>query len=287
MIAKIGHFNSISLCVVLFLSGKPSSASETIEGFSHPDRTAEVAASTPGIVKNWLVSEGDSVRAGQPLVQLDDTVHQALMAIAASMVESRGEIELAEAEQKLKGLRLTAIKELSAKGHATPDELNRAETEWAVASARLLAAQENQHRRELELKKLHAQAETFSVAAPFTGVVTKIQRVAGEYVGPVEPTVCTLAELETLSARFLVPDTRLDNLATGARVKVQFVTTDRIVEGVATVTPFPDAETGMRSVQVKLPNPNGDLEAGVRCRLLFQDAATMPVETPASPTGGI
>ncbi len=266
------------VAALLFVSNEQCDASEYIEGFSHPHRAAEVAASTAGIVKKWLVAEGDAVEAGQPLVQLDDTVHQTLVAIAQSAVESRGEIELAEAERKLKSLRLAAIKELSEHGHATPDELHRAESEWEVASARVLAAQENLRRRELELKKLRAQADSFSVVAPFSGVLTKIHRVAGEYVGPVEPTVCTLAELETLSARFLVPDAALKGLSTGERVEVRFLASDKVAEGLATVTPFPDAETGMRSVQVKLANPKGDLEAGVRCRLLLQDSFSMSTE---------
>lgn len=243
---------------------------ESIEGFSHPYRSAEVAASTTGIVKELLVAEGETVATGEPLVQLDDEVHQALVAIAEAAVASQGELALATAEQKLRRQRLDAIQELAEKGHATPDELNRATSEWEVAAARVLAARENHRRRELELQKLKAQSHSFTVVAPFTGVVTKIHRLAGEYVGPVEPVVCEVAELSNLSAKFLAPSSLVEGIENGAPVTVQFIASGAKVVGEATVSPYPDAETGMRSVQVRIANPQGSLRAGVRCRLILE-----------------
>lgn len=270
--------NSAWLSVALCASAH-CQTHESIEGFSHPYRSAEVAASMTGIVEELLVAEGETVAPGQPLVKLDDEVHQALVAIAEAAVESRGELALATAEQKLRKQRLSAIQELAEKGHATPDELNRATSEWEVAAARVLAARENQRRRELELLKLKAQSHSFTVEAPFPGVVTKIHRLAGEYVGPVEPVVCEVAELSTLSAKFLAPSALVEGIDNGDSVTVLFLVSGVKVVGEATVSPYPDAETGMRSVQVRIANPQGNLRAGVRCRLLLQPESTTAPST--------
>jgi RND family efflux transporter MFP subunit len=260
--------------------------SHAIEGFSHPYRSAQVAAFTSGVVKQWLVDEGDAVVAGQPLVKLDDHIHQALVAMAQAAVAAHGERALAESEQKLRKQRLDAIEQLAEKGHATPDELHRVESEWQVAAARVLAAQENHLMRELELEKLKSQLRLFTVVAPFTGVVTKIHRLAGEYVGPVDPAVCELAELTSLSARFLAPDESIGNLSSGDTVEVRFVASSTTVTGVATVSPYQDAETGMRSVHVKIENHEGNLAAGVRCRLLLPGHSTAGSSSPLpSPAG--
>ena len=159
-IAECAHLATILSLIVLSL-GVPAARGEKpapVDGFSHPYRYAEVAASTSGIVDEWLVAEGDYVEAGQPLVQLDDTVHRSLIKIAEAAVNSRGELALADAEKKLRQQRLEAIQELAKKGHATPDELRRAESEWEVAAARFITAQENQLRRELELREADVPA---------------------------------------------------------------------------------------------------------------------------------
>lgn len=273
------------------LLGGASAQSQTrgpIEGFSHPYRSAEVAASTSGTIKAWLVAEGASLTAGQPLVQLDDTIHQAIVEIAEAAVAARGELALAKAEQKLRRQRLDAIQELAKENHATADELHRAQSEWEVAVARVLVAEENQLRRKLELGKLTAQSRTFTVVAPYDGVVTKIHRLAGEYVGPVDPVVCVVAELEYLSVRFLAASEAVETLRNGDPVDVEFVASGDRVSGIATVSPYPDAETGMRSVHVKIANPHGKLPAGVRCRLLLESSSIRAPsnELPAMNTSG-
>lgn len=280
--------NTVWLVVALYAPAQ-SQTTNVIEGFSHPYRSAEVATSTTGIVKGWLVTEGETVAAGQSLVKLDDEVHQALVAIAEAAVESHGELELANAEQKLRKQRLDAIQELAKQGHATPDELNRATSEWEVAAARVLAATENQRRRELELKKLRAQSKSFTVVAPFPGIVTRIHRLAGEYVGPVEPVVCEVAELSSLSAKFLAPSQFVEKIRNGDQVTVFFVASGVKARGEATVSPYPDAETGMRSVHVKIANTQGKFQAGVRCRLLLQPrtAAGTPAELSTMTSTGL
>lgn len=273
--------NTVWLCLALCATARCQTSDE-IEGFSHPYRSAEVAASTSAIVDQWLVAEGEAVAAGQPLVKLDDEVHQALVAIAEAAIESQGELALANAEQKLRKQRLSAIQELAKQGHATPDELNRATSEWEVAAARVLAATENQRRRELELNKLKAQSHSFTVVAPFPGVVTKIHRLAGEYVGPVEPVVCEVAELTSIAAKFLAPSSVVEGIRNGDQLTVRFVASGVEAQGEATVSPYPDVETGMRSVQVRIANPQGDFQAGVRCRLLLQRNSTATPSTELS-----
>jgi len=237
------------------------------EGFSHPHRVAHVAAATSGIVVEWLVEEGDSVSAGQPLVRLDDRLHRQHLKVATALANSRGELELAEAEQHLKQQRLAAVKELAASGHATPDELHRVQTEARVAAARLLTAQEHQQRYKLERDRLQAQAEHYSVKAPFDGVIKSIHKLKGEFVGPIEPKVCELADLASLTALFLVPQSELGDLQTGDIVEVTFPASEAAAEGKVSLSPYPDAETGTRRVKVRIKNQSGQLTAGQPCAL--------------------
>lgn len=260
------------LPVLLLVLTGPSAqgqSGESIEGFSHPYRTARVAAASSGIVLEWLVEEGQQVSAGQALIQLDDTLHRQQLAIAKAAYESQGELALTEAEHQLREQRLAAIEALARQGHATPDELHRAQTEARVAAARLLSAQEHRRTLKLEYDKLQAQAETYTVTAPFDGVVNRVTKFKGEFVGPVEPEVCELSDLTAISARFLVPQELLAAEQNGDTAQVYFPGTHRTVAGKLTLSPYPDAETGMRSVKVTIDNPDNQLKAGQPCRLLL------------------
>ena len=56
------------------------------EGFTEPYRTISVAAPEAGIIGKTFVEEGASVRQGEPLVQLDVALQQALLAIIGQNV---------------------------------------------------------------------------------------------------------------------------------------------------------------------------------------------------------
>jgi RND family efflux transporter MFP subunit len=248
-----------------------------IDGFSRPFREAEVAAASSGILHARVVSEGQAVQAGDTLVEIDDTVHQTLVAIAKAAMESSGELKAALAEQKLRQRRLVTIRDLAQRGHATPDELLRAETEWDLAQAKVYTAQEKELLRELEYKKLIAQLATYSVKAPFPGIVTEFSKTPGEYVGPIDPVVCTIVDLHTLSVDFLVPRSRREQIELGKKMQVRFEETEQEVEGtVYYVSPFPDGETNTYTVKIQVDNPHGTLSAGERCSLITNREAQPP-----------
>lgn len=263
--ATLAMFLMISLGVTH--SMQEAVASESIIGYSHPFRSANVAASTSGIMKKWLIEEGQVVSKGQPLAKLDDTVHRSFVAIAKAAMLSQGELVMAEAEQKLRQQRLQAIRSLAKQGHATPDELHRAQSEADVAAARLMTAKEHRLQRELEYEKFKVQAEAYTIVAPFDGVIKEIYKHSGEYVGPAEPAICELADLITISASFLLPKDYTGKIATGALVQVYFPSISQSLEGTASLSPYPDAETGMRAIKVKIPNAEGKIKAGWQCQL--------------------
>lgn len=260
---------TVALAALVSISAYAPNAQsqEAIVGFSHPFRTANVAAATSGIVDEWLVQEGSSVLAGQPLLKLDDKIHKQVVSIARAAADSRGELELAEAKQKLSEGRLQAIEALAKKGHATPDELHRAQTEAKVAAARLMTAREHQLRHQLEFNRLSAEAEAYTVLAPFDGVINQLHKLKGEFVGPFDPQICELADLTAISANFLVPQSMIGELASGDKATVFFPEADQSLEGTVTLSPYPDAETGMRSIKVRIENRSDVVKAGWPCQL--------------------
>src|SRR5580693_3798491 len=68
------------------------------QGITKPSDQRDITFNGPGVVGSLTVKEGDAVQAGQPVVDQDDTVEQATLAVAEVEATSRVQIEAAEAK---------------------------------------------------------------------------------------------------------------------------------------------------------------------------------------------
>jgi multidrug resistance efflux pump len=110
-----------------------SSSSEGVTGYVTPIRHADLSFSTNGRVLEVLVTEGDQVKAGQPLIRLQDTSLKAA---------------LAQAQAELKGLQ----------NGPRPEEIAAAQANLDIAQSQLELAQ-------AELSRLQNGALTVPIAA--------------------------------------------------------------------------------------------------------------------------
>src|SRR5204863_7090238 len=119
-------------------------------------------------------------------------------------------------ELKLREVRLKKLRELRGQGHASNDELQRAEAELAAAQGQRQSVEEQQIIDRLEVRKAEALIERRLVRSPIEGVVTKLHREQGEFVTPVAPTVVTVTQLHPLRAVFNLPHGYSSRLRQGA-----------------------------------------------------------------------
>ncbi len=264
----------ICLSLALAVTSNAAAQVETfhhlpIEGYSQPGRLAKVAAATMGILEHFNLQEGQSVTAGQCIASLDDAVHSEIVEIARITMESNGELASAKAELQARHTRLTRIESLVRREHASQVEWLQAREQVSLAEANLLIAREKQQQREAEYQKLLAEANEYCIQSPFDGVVVEFLKEQGEYVGPADPHICVLAQLAELSIEFLVPRPRRAEVSLNASAKVLFVDTNQSVTGRVTyISPYPNGETNLYTVKVRVKNGDRKLDAGMRCHLV-------------------
>lgn len=240
----------------------------TIQGFSQPNRISQVASPTVGIVHRLQVREGDHVRKGDQLVLLDCSVHNEKLELARVGKESLGELQNAEAELAAKKTRLERLQALADRNHATPVELLQAHEDLAIAYTNVRRAKDRLAQQAAEYNRLLVESKQFIIEAPFDGVVVEFGKEVGEYVGPSDAIVCTLAELDTLCVEFLLPRHYRGNLNVGDQVQVVFTISDQTTTGtIDYISPFPNGETNTFTVKTHVDNSNGSLSAGERCQL--------------------
>ena len=236
------------------------------EGFTEPYRRISVAAPEAGIIGKTFVEEGASVRQGEPLVQLDVALQQALLAIAEVGKQARGRVDAAQAEVGLRQQMLRALEDLRSTGHARPEELERARADLAIAQGELTSAREQQHLKQLEYERIRVQIDRRTVRAPLDGVVTKVLKRSGEFTAPNDPNLMVLVQLDPLFATFDLASNEAEELRVGQPVSVRFGESGADAEGeIDYISPVIDAESGTVAIKVRLPNPQGQLQSGQAC----------------------
>lgn len=219
---------------------RPGSATleVSVPGEIEGGRDAVLASALGGLVERVAARDGQEVRRGQVLVQVDSEVY------AAQVDQAAAQLALAESELE----RLTTLGD-----YATPQQRTQAETQVAVARAGLRGAR--------------AQLDRAVVRAPFDGVVTGLSVEAGEWASPGAPLVRVI-QLDPVVVSLSVPDRDRVALHPGLAVSVTTDAASGIRAGTIThVGAAADLRTRAFEVEVEVPNPDRALLPGMIARV--------------------
>jgi len=193
----------------------------TASGSIKAKRMVQVSASQMGTVVEVAVREGDEVRAGDTLLQIDAVPHrQAVERLLAAAASARADVELARATLRQAELEETRLRDLHANDLASPQDLLRAETEREVAAARLEAARGLLRQQEAALGNAEHDLGLTTIRAPMSGVVVELNVEKGEtaIVGTMNnpgTVLLTIADLSELEAEVEVDETDVVEIRLG------------------------------------------------------------------------
>jgi HlyD family secretion protein len=253
-------------------------------GKIEPVNSFEAHAPAPAIVKDVRVTEGDHVKAGQLLVQLDDADARAQAARALAQLRSaeaalqavktggtqeevltiRSDLSKAQAERDEAQRNLQAIQRLRQNGAASPAEVEAAQNrvQKADADLHLLQAKLTGRFSSPEVAKVEASAaearaayaaaedllKHSNVTAPFAGTVYQIPVKRGAYVNGGELLV-QVANLEKVRVRAFVDEPEIGRLAKGQEVEIKWdAIPGRTWDGTLTRIPTAVTMVGTRTV---------------------------------------
>ncbi|MGH7606833.1 MAG: efflux RND transporter periplasmic adaptor subunit, partial [Gemmatimonadales bacterium] len=116
----------------------------TASGTIQPKRKVDVSADITGRITRISVREGDVVREGQPLLQIDPTIYQAnLQRAQAARSSADAQVVQARANRDQAQRALERTKELRAQNPnlVSQEQLEQAQTAYDIAQANLTAAE--------------------------------------------------------------------------------------------------------------------------------------------------
>ncbi len=270
-----------------------------------PERTATVSPQAGGWIDTVHVVDGQTVKAGQSLVQLDARLAKVEMARGQAVVQEkeavlkrlkRGflpqEIEMArreadKAERTLEGLQseFGALEPLRRRNEISPVKYRTAKANLEAAQAAHAAAL-----AKLELLKVGTRPEQIAeaeaqlataeadrdaldlavqfcnVASPIDGTVTKLSACRGTFVERATP-LATVVDLSRLFVKLQVPAEHMTLVSAGGRVEARVTACPgKVFEGtIARVSGQADPATGNLETFAEIANENAVLRPGLVC----------------------
>jgi HlyD family secretion protein len=253
-------------------------------GKVEPMQNFEAHAPIGTTVRNVLVHEGDHVKKGQLLVQLNDAKARSQAAQAQAQVltaesdfsgiQSGGsreelltlesQIVKARTETDTAQRNLEALRRLREENAASPGEIKNAEDQLKRANADLnllLQKQKNRYSKpeisRVEAQKSEARAayvaaedllNQLNIRAPFDGVVYSLPVLQGAYLSPGD-LVLQEADLSKVRVRAFVDEPDIGRLSPGDKIEVTWdAIPERIWQGTVSVIPAVIKLHGTRNV---------------------------------------
>jgi HlyD family secretion protein len=209
-------------------------------GKIQPKRQVNISANTMGRVTRLAVEEGQRVKQGEFLLEIDPRSltgqlqrgRAGVEAARSSLQQSRTLVEQARATLELAEQNLKRQQELWKEGLTTRENLDRAQNEVDVRQAELRARQQDVQTREQQIRQEEAGLETtrynlsqIIIESPMDGLVTRRNIEQGEnvVVGTMNnagTVLLTIADMSVIEAEVEVDETDIPNVALGQRAKV-------------------------------------------------------------------
>lgn len=199
----------------------------TASGSLTPKRKVDVSANTMGRITRLAVAEGDTVRAGQVLLEIDPVEYASLVrATEAAVSTAEADLSLARATAAKAAADRDRADALHADGLASDEQRDAARTTAAVEAARVDAARARLAQARANLEKARHDLDKVTITAPMTGVVTRLDVEVGEnaVMGTLNvagTVLMVISDLSTMEAEVDVDETEVVRVALDQTVQVE------------------------------------------------------------------
>jgi len=265
-------------------------------GKVQPKRQVNVSAQTPGRVTRIAVEEGQRVKSGQFLLEIDPKQLEgqlqrgeaSVAAAQSSLASARTSVEQGRANLELARQNLKRQEDLWKEGLTTRENLERAQNDVTVRETDLRARQQDIETNEQRIKQEQAGLSTtrynlnqIIITAPMDGLVTRRSIEEGEtaVVGTMNnagSVLLTIADMSVIEAEVEVDETEIPTVMLNQEAKVTIdAVPDRTFKGRVTEignSPIQTStqNTGQRQattfkVVVTLEEPVPDIRPGFTC----------------------
>jgi len=241
-----------------------------------PFRTIEVSSPINGIIKEFVVKKGDTIKRDDILLKLESSVELATVNLAKEKTKLDAEIRSKESLVSYTKKKQDRVDKLYRRKAISLSEKNDIEHDATQARYDLSKVRQNKRIAELELERAQKLLDKLTIKSPTDGVVMDLYLAAGESVK--DKHIMKVAQIDPLRVEVIVPAEYFGRLEPGmvANIVPEIGANKGYKAKVQIVDKVIDAASGTFDVRLELSNKDYSIPAGVRCKISFN-----PVKGPA------
>lgn len=229
-------------------------------------REATVASKIMGSVAQLNFREGDRVKEGAVLVEIDDRD------IRAQLEQAQAGVAEASAGYKNTEINVNRMRSLLEQKSATQQQVDNAVMQFDMAKAKVQQAHAN-------VEALKVMLGYARVSAPFNGVITEKAIEKGEMTSPGRP-LFKITDDRSLRLETEIKEMEIKGVKVGNTIDVRVDAIGKVIKGrVSQVIPSGDAATHSFLVKIDLPKADG-LMPGMFGRALLEKGAAKVLIVP-------
>jgi RND family efflux transporter MFP subunit len=256
------------------------SVSMRATGTVHARETALVSAQVMGRIQQVTVREGDSVRAGQTLVVLDDAALRSQVEQAQAGVKAAQNAQAAaQTNAALAASTLGRYKQLESEKSVSPQEMDEVSRRAEVAAASLEAMRAQTDAARAQENGAHTMMSYTRLVAPFAGVVTSRMADPGTMAAPGVP-LLQVDQAGALQLDATVDESVIGAVRSGMKLTVE-VNGAAATASVAEIVPAADPSSHSFLVKIDLPS-SSQTRAGMYGTADFANGTRQAVVIPHS-----
>ena len=252
-------------------------------GTVHAKETAVVSAQVMGRIQQVMVHEGDSVRAGQTLVVLDDAALRAALEQAQAGLKAAQNAQAeAQINASLATSTLDRYKQLESEKSVSPQEMDEVSRRAEAAEANLEAVRAQTGEARAQVNGAHTMLGYTLLAAPFSGIVTARMVDPGTMAAPGVPLI-QVDQAGALQLQASVDESAIGAVHKGMKVQVAIdgAGSTSMTGTVAEIVPAADPSSHSFLVKIDLPSST-QLRAGMYGTAEFANGSRQAILIPRS-----
>ena len=277
----LGSFLSVGLLISGSLSLVKAQELIGVVGITEPIHDVLLSLPTMGTVAKIFYNEGDSVKKGTVILNLDNQLETLEVARRKLIWESKAELNSAIARVATLGSQLKSTRELyKLTGSISKEEVEQQELDYELAVAEKKRLENNEARERIEYQIAVEQLNKRSLRAPFSGTITELLVDIGEtseldvpLVHLVDTSQCLfVCTVEERVGRTLKSGTDVD-------LEIQAGAESIKIKGKITyVGPVVDPASGLQKVKVLFQNKEGEIHPGVAGTMLVDGNSSVAAQ---------
>lgn len=251
-------------------SGGLSATDERFRGLVRPSHQVQLNAPLDGLIGSIDVEEGQSVKAGDLLAKMDDSIQKVALAAARLRAADDSEIRRQKLLLAESDIQLERMVGLEKSGAAQEWEVRRTRLQRDATAAALESAEAQKRLAEENVRLEESRLLRYELRAPFDGTVVRIDTEAGATLTNRDP-ILTLFNFDPLEAVMFLPVDLYGKLKPGADYRFAAeAPVDRELTGkLKTVEAVIDSASRTFRCVFTIQNSDHSLPAGFTLRLIW------------------